>query len=443
MKKMLQLPQNVNMILDALNHYGFEAFVVGGCVRDLLKGNTPHDWDICTSATPEEVIACFPDNPCLEVGVKFGTVVLLIDCEQFEITTYRSDGNYSDGRRPDDVAFSKSIEDDLSRRDFTMNAIAYCVETGIIDPFDGMADIERSLIRCVGEPDRRFTEDGLRVLRAVRLSATLGFDIEPETEKSIYRHLHMLDKVSNERIRDELCKMLLGDVSAMDKYREVVAYIIPEMRHMFDFEQNNPYHYLGVWGHTVEAIKAIIPEETLRLAMLMHDIGKPFCYSEVDGIGHFYGHSKISEEMASRILHRMKFDNKTISAVKTLVKYHDTEIHATEKAVKRWMNRLGEKMFRNLLAVKRADRMAHSPANRDSRIKEIDDILEVAEAVIDAQQCFNLKNLAVNGRDIIAAGAVQGKLIGETLHILLNAVIDGELPNDKDVLLGKVREIIS
>lgn len=430
-------------LIERLDRNGYLAYVVGGCVRDAIMGKEPHDWDVCTSATPRDVIACFPEHPCLEVGARFGTVVLVVGGEQFEITTFRSDGIYSDGRRPDKISYADSLEEYLSRRDFTMNAIAFHPKAGYIDPFGGRWDIDRQLVRCVGEPDMRFAEDGLRILRAVRFAATLGFDIAPDTQAGMLRNLAMLGKVSSERIRDELCKMLLGDPHKMDAYRDVLAYSIPELRPMFDFEQNNPHHYLGVWGHTIEAVSVVEPHVVLRLTMLFHDIGKPYCYTESEGVGHFYGHPDIGEEIASRVMHRLKFDNETIADVKALVKYHDTEVYASEKAARRWLNRLGEQQFRRLLAVKRADRLAHSPVNRQNRLNQVDEVEEILDRVIAEKQCFSLKDLNATGRDIIGLGVAPGPQIGRVLSALLGEVINGTLANERSCLLDRARELCS
>lgn len=438
------IPEGARAILAQLAASGFEAFLVGGCVRDLLRGVEPQDWDICTSALPAQTEACFPQAKVIETGLRHGTVTLCLDHQHFEVTTYRADGPYSDGRRPDSVAFVPELREDLARRDFTVNAMAMGLDGQVRDFFGGRADLEQGVIRCVGDPDRRFQEDGLRLMRALRFSATLDYAIEPATALSIRRNLPMLDRVAAERIQVEFRKLLLGPrcVSVLREYPEVFCRFWPQLAPLVELEQNNPWHCFGGWEHTLHALDAARSDLVIRLAVLLHDIGKPACKTtDENGVDHFYGHPAAGAQLANEMLRALKFDNDTRRRVVQLVEWHDAPIHLTEKSIRRWLGRLGEEAFFQLLAVKRCDSMGQDPALVQDRLAANEELKEMARAVIAQGQCFSLKDLAVDGRDVMAAGIPPGPQVGQALQALLAQVVNGELPNDKETLLASIKQI--
>ena len=431
------IPGGVRHILQTLADAGFEAHLVGGCVRDLLRGVEPHDWDICTSARPEETEACFAGHRIIETGLKHGTVTVLEEGEPCEVTTYRTEGPYSDSRRPDYVEFVSSLEADLARRDFTMNAIAMDLAGNVSDPFGGREDIQAGLLRCVGEPARRFREDGLRIMRALRFGAALGCTIEAETARAIHENRHMLRHVAAERINLELCRLLegggVGDI--LRQYPDVLCEFWPELGPLITLEQNTPWHCWGGWEHTVRAVEAAPADRTLRLTMLLHDIGKPGCKStDENGIDHFCGHPAAGAELADRMLRTLKFDNRTRERVVTLVKHHDVQLPPQDRVVRRWLNRLGPEAFFQLLEVKRADGMGQSRALVKDRLTQLDEMRAQAEAIIAQGQCFSQKDLAINGRDVIASGVAPGPEVGRVLNALFERVLSGEIPNEREAL---------
>ena len=431
------IPGGVRHILQTLADAGFEAHLVGGCVRDLLRGVEPHDWDICTSARPEETEARFAGHRTIETGLKHGTVTVLEEGEPCEVTTYRTEGPYSDSRRPDYVEFVSSLEADLARRDFTMNAIAMDLAGNVSDPFGGREDIQAGLLRCVGEPARRFREDGLRIMRALRFGAALGCTIEAETARAIHENRHMLRHVAAERINLELCRLLeggrVGDI--LRQYPDVLCEFWPELGPLITLEQNTPWHCWGGWEHTVRAVEAAPADRILRLTMLLHDIGKPGCKStDENGIDHFCGHPAVGAELADRMLRTLKFDNRTRERVVTLVKHHDVQLPPQDRVVRRWLNRLGPEAFFQLLEVKRADGMGQSRALVKDRLTQLDEMRAQAEAIIAQGQCFSQKDLAINGRDVIAAGVAPGPEVGRVLNALFERVLSGEIPNEREAL---------
>ena len=440
------IPPGAEHILQTFTAAGYEAFLVGGCVRDLLRGRPPHDWDVCTSARPEETEACFGGCRVLETGLKHGTVTVLINGEPYEITTYRTEGPYSDGRRPDFVGFVSELEQDLARRDFTMNAIALGPDGTVRDPFGGADDIRAGVIRCVGDPAHRFQEDGLRLMRALRFSAVLGYGIEDRTARAIHRCRSMLDKVAAERVREELCKLLTGRNAAevLRQYPDVLWRFWPELKPLAGTAQNNPWHCRDVWEHTLHALEAAPADANLRLTMLLHDIGKPQCKStDENGVDHFYGHPAVGAELAEQLLRRLKFDRAAIKQVVTLVEYHDAPPPRDGKSIRRQLNKLGSETFFQLLEVKRADILGQNPEKKPVRLAELAAIKAEAEQIVVEGQCLTLKDLAVNGRDVIAAGAVPGPAVGRVLNRLLGRVLDGELPNRREVLLEQVKHELS
>ena len=448
MKKLkIEIPSGANEIIHSLQNNGYEAFLVGGCVRDNILGRPIHDYDITTSATPDEMMEVFKDKRIIETGLQHGTITILIDGEGYECTTYRIDGNYSDSRRPDSVRFTRSLKEDLKRRDFTINAMAYNDEVGLVDPFNGMEDIKYHKIQCVGKPEDRFSEDALRILRAIRFASQLSFVLEPNTDYVLHKMYQNLENISVERVNSEFCKIAVSSdfCVQMVLYGDVLSLFIPEIKDMFDFSQNNPYHIYDVWNHTVHAVQAYSCdcEEDLNpidlitsLAVFFHDIGKPHCYQDgEDGIRHFKGHGRVSADMTDKIMKRLRFDNDTREKVVELVYYHDATFEVGKKYIKRWLNKIGEEQFRRLLNVRRADIKAQADMNQETRLQKIDNIGYILEEVLQDEECFSLKDLAVNGKDLITIGYKTGKEIGEVLNNLLDSVISGEYINEKEKLL--------
>lgn len=433
----IMLPQQVRKILEELSAAGFEAAVVGGCVRDSLLGRKPQDWDVTTSALPQQSMEALKDFTVLETGLKHGTVTAVPDGMPVEITTYRVDGGYSDSRHPDRVTFTRSLREDLARRDFTINALAYSEEHGVIDCFGGRDDLADGIVRCVGDPALRFGEDALRIMRGLRFASVLGFSVEAETARSMRAQKSLLDRIAKERIGAELTKLLCGK-GAQDilfGFYDVLGQVLPELLPMVGFGQNNPYHRYDVWEHTARAVGAVEPEPVLRLTMLLHDSGKPHCYTQDSrGVGHFYGHAKISGQLADTALKRLKFDSRTIRRVLLLIRYHDLPPHNTEKWIRRQLCRIGEENLRALLSVKEADCRAQNP-DFLYRLDQLGEVRRTLSRVLAENQCFSLRDLKVDGNDLIALGFPAGKELGETLRLLLNEVIDGKCPNERVALL--------
>ena len=431
------IPNSVKFILSRLKQSGFEAYIVGGCVRDLLLGISPHDWDITTNALPHQTKKCFSDLQVIETGIKHGTVSILYNNETYEITTYRIDSSYSDNRHPDNVIFTGCLTKDLARRDFTINAIAADINGQIIDPFSGQKDIQDRTIRAVGNPDDRFQEDALRILRALRFASKLDFVIDNKTALSILKNCKLLENIANERIAKEFQDILCGKNAEriLIKFRDVIAVFIPEIKVTFDFVQHNPYHIYNVFEHIVKSIQYANSDKIVKLAMFFHDIGKPECYSlDSRGIGHFYGHAQKSYNISEIVLKRLRFDNKTISQVSGLVKYNDLVLQPKSRFVLRMLNKIGEEQFRRLLEVHKADVAAQSVLGQIEQATLITDTYKILEQILIEQKAFNVKDLEINGRDLMELGFQQGPEIGKMLNKALEAVINGE-PNSKEVLL--------
>ncbi len=436
---------DIARVLLRLEAAGFEAWLVGGCVRDRLMGKTPHDYDVTTSARPEQVKEVFRDERILETGLKHGTVTLLWEGSPIEITTYRAESGYSDHRHPDAVRFSDSLEEDLARRDFTMNAIAMDARGQLRDPFGGKQDIEAGLIRCVGCPEARFEEDALRILRALRFSAVLGFSMEAETKAALHRCALQLSFVSPERIFVEIKKLLCGDhvLPVLLAFPEDLGAALPEILPMLGFDQRNYHHIYEVWEHSARVVSEVTPIPALRLAALFHDAGKPHCFTvDAQGVGHFYGHAEISRSLASQALERLRCDNATRKAVDQLIHYHDAPIEATPRGVRRALGRFGVEGFWDLLSLKRADNLAQSPAYRD-RLREYDALEALAREILAQAQCFSLRDLAVNGNDLLEMGFQPGPSIGKVLGRLLEAVMAERLPNTKEALEQEAEKLKS
>ena len=438
----IKIPKDAESIINRLNEHGYEAYVVGGCVRDSILGKTPNDWDICTSATPDKMIEIFADHEVIPTGLQHGTITIVVDHVPFEVTTFRIDGDYSDNRRPDTVEFTTDIVKDLSRRDFTVNAMAYNPKVGLVDPYDGKKDIQSKVIRCVGNADDRFHEDALRIIRALRFASVYGFEISSETAKSIHSNAGLLNNIAVERINVELCKLLCGKgvLDILLNYSDVIATIIPELKPCIGFNQNNRYHQYTIYDHIAHAVSNYTGKDLIvKVALLLHDIGKPLCYTEDKNGGHFYGHGVPSRDIAEGIVRRLKFDNYTQKNVVELVLYHDAVIEPTVKVVKRWLNKIGEEQLFRLLDIRMADILAHAEGTQASRIERCVAVRSIAEDVISSEQCFKLKDLKVNGNDLMAIGIPQGRELGNALNWLLDMVINGEAQNDKDELLSLVR----
>lgn len=438
----IMIPAGATEIINQLNAIGHEAYLVGGCVRDYLMRRTPNDWDICTSATPNEVLQCFKDDNVIETGLKHGTVTVMKSDGGYEVTTFRVDGEYKDGRHPEEVRFVTQLVDDLARRDFTINAIAMDGHGVLYDPFGGELDIRNQVIRCVGDAAERFKEDGLRVLRALRFSSVLDFTIHPDTREAIHSCKHMLTNISAERITSELCKLLtgfrVGDV--LREYSDVIGVFIPEILPCVGFNQNNPYHIYDVWNHIVDTVEHA--PFCVRLALLFHDIGKPSCYSEDERGGHFYGHPMVSAKMADEIMRRLKFDNETRESTVELVLYHDAELVAKPGSVKRWLNRIGEEQFLRLLDIKKADMESHTPGTQIARLWTLASVSRVTEQIVLEDQCFTMKDLALNGNDVMQMKDLEpGPEVGRILKEMLSLVIDEKLPNTREALTEWLIEI--
>lgn len=442
MNLQIKIPTDVKFILNTLNKNNYKAYIVGGSVRDSILNRPVHDWDITTSATPEQVMEVFKNEQIIPTGLQHGTVTIMLNRIGYEVTTFRIDGNYSDGRRPDSVKFTDDIVKDLSRRDFTINAIAYNDEVGLVDPFNGMEDLKNHIMRCVGNPKERFSEDILRTLRLWRFCIQLGFYPNNSTSNAAKEILEMglLKTVSYERIQTEFIKAIQGDkgvfITQPDYFLES---IIPEWKDM-NFPQNNPYHIYNVRNHSLCAYDCLddSADTITRIATLLHDIGKPHCYQDgEDGIRHFKGHGKVSADMTNDIMKRLRFDNDTREKVVELVYYHDATFEVGTKYIKRWLNKIGEEQFRKLLKVRRADIKAHNPIYEKERLDKIDKIEELLDKVLLEKACFSLKDLAINGNDIKETMQIkEGKDIGYWLNEILNQVINGELNNNKDELVN-------
>ncbi len=433
----MTFPAGVTSILQTLAQNGQEAYIVGGCVRDLLPGKTPVDWDITTSARPEEVLTLFPHS--IPTGLQHGTVTVKIDGESYEVTTFRADGDYADHRHPDTVRFTDSLREDLARRDFTVNAMAMDLQGRLYDFYGGQQDLHDGMLRCVGDPDRRFDEDALRMMRALRFSSTLGFSIDAETARSLREHRQELSQIAVERLYVEMTKLLCGKNAAevLLQYPDVISVFLPEILPCVGLEQHNPHHCYDVWGHTVHSVAAIAPDPVLRWTMLLHDLGKGSTFTmDEQGVGHFYGHGKASVILAEAITTRLHFSRERKKRVIELVDWHDRDVPRAEKSIRRCLYHLGEEGVRQLIAVKRADNAAQHP-DYQGRSMEMDKAERILQAILDADACFSLRQLAINGGDLLALG-LRGKAVGEALQYLLEQVMDGKLPNEKAALLHKI-----
>lgn len=436
------IPKEVKHVLELLTNAGFEAYAVGGCVRDSLLGKTPHDWDICTSARPDQMKETFSGFYILDTGLKHGTLTVILK-NPYEITTYRKDGGYSDHRHPDSVEFVSDLKEDLTRRDFTINAMAADSNGNITDYFNGYDDLTCGRIKCVGNAAQRFEEDALRILRAIRFAARYGFEIEQETADAMYQKRSLLGKIAAERIGSELLQIISSQCgSLLEEFTPVFEVIIPEITPSIGFVQNNPYHDWDVWTHTIKTIEACAGDLTVKLACLYHDLGKPYCYSEDEnGVGHFYGHAVISAELAEKSMRKLRLKSQLISDVVQLVSSHDRFLKPTRAIVRRCLNKLGEAQFFNLVYLQNADKSSQRTGAEPP--PEIRQFKSIVDEIKNQNDCFSLKALAVNGRDLISLGFVPGKALGEALNCLLELVMDDKIENDKAALLAKAKELLN
>ena len=439
----IQLPEKVNMIISTLQTHGYEAYAVGGCVRDSILGRIPDDWDITTSATPLETKQLFKRT--FDTGIEHGTITVLIDKEAFEVTTYRVDGKYEDSRHPSEVTFTRSLREDLLRRDFTINAMAYNDAEGLVDIFGGIEDLQNKTIRCVGNARERFGEDALRILRAVRFAAQLGFEIEEETREGIIELAPTLANISAERIQVELIKMLVSPNPGLLRTAyelRITKEILPEFDELMKTTQETPHHMYTVGEHTLKAIESVRPDKILRLTMLFHDIAKPKMKTiDEKGVAHFKMHDVEGVGMTKTILRRLKFDNDTLGKVTKLVQFHDYRIPAEPKRVRRAMNKIGEELFPYYLEVRTADTLAQSEYLREEKLQNIRDMKVCYHEILEKKECVSLKDLAVTGSDLIADGMKPGKEIGFVLNQLLEMVLENPQLNTKARLLDIVGDM--
>lgn len=437
------LPEKIKLIIDRFYEAGYEAFAVGGCVRDALLGAKPHDWDITTNATPDETKTIFPDYPVKDTGIKFGTVTLIYEGEGIEITAYRRESGYTDSRHPEIITYVPSLAEDLKRRDFTVNAMAYNDRVGLVDNHGGIQDVENCIIRTVGNSRERLDDDALRILRGLRFAATLGFDIDRDTAEQMHQCKDGLRNIAAERIKNELHKIILSENPSriLAEFHDIFEIFIPEFTPIIGMEQNHPYHCFDVFHHTLVALDNTPPDKTIRYAVLFHDLGKGRTKTtDKNGVDHFHGHPNISEQLALNIMKRLTFCRKTRERVALLVKYHDARIPCDVYHIKKWLNRFGSPFFRNLLLVNRADICGQNPAylNRLDKLPEYEKLLN---EIIAGQQCVSRKSLAINGNDLIELGFRTDKKLGRILDKLLEEVMKSEIPNEKAALLQEAQRL--
>lgn len=435
----LKLPEAAERLIETIEAAGFEAYAVGGFVRDCLMNRQCGDVDIASSAPPHTLERILRANgiPFAETGLKHGTVTAITDGIAFEITSFRRDGEYSDFRHPQSVEFVTSLREDLARRDFTINAVAYNPKTGITDAFNGIDDINAKIIRAVGDPDKRFREDALRIMRALRFSSVLSFDIEEKTAQALFDNMNLLKSISAERIYKELTKLLMGRgvYRVMTEYKEILGVILPELKPIFSVEQNTRWHIYDVWHHTAKAVEQAPPDEALKYTMLLHDIGKAFTRTtDKNGTDHFKGHQKISAEYAESAMLRLKAPNAVKKRVMFLVPIHDMHIGTDNVKIKRWLLNIGEDRLRDLIAVKRADKAAQNPSATSQEINKLDITEKELNRIIKCREPYRIKDLAINGSDLTAMG-ISGEAVGNKLNMLINKVIDVEVENSRESLL--------
>ena len=435
----MRLPDYVKISMDALEAAGYQAWAVGGCVRDSLLGLIPNDYDLCTDALPEQTEAVFSGYPLILSGKKHGTVGVILDKNVVEITTFRTEGDYRDNRHPEWVEFVPNIEQDLARRDFTVNAMAWSPKRGFADPFGGREDLQNHILRAVGAPEQRFREDSLRILRGARFAVKYHLEPDDATERAMTELAPLMDNLARERVWDELCKLLLlAEASDLLRFARVVTQVIPELAPQLSYDQSNHHHIHDLYTHTALVTAAVPPKLHLRWAALLHDTGKPAVRTEDDrGEAHYHGHAQRSAELAEEILLRLKAPTQLREQTVLLTEKHMVWFEVNKKVIRRWISRLGYDVFSDLITLQRADCLATGTAG-DEELAHFDEIRRLAEEIAEENTCLSLKDLAVNGHDLMALG-LKGKAIGETLNRLLSLVLEEEVPNEKDALLAAVR----
>ncbi|RKM58814.1 CCA tRNA nucleotidyltransferase [Butyrivibrio sp. CB08] len=437
----IEMPKNAKMILNTLHEAGYEAYIVGGCVRDAILGKEPSDWDITTNALPMQVKQLF--RRTIDTGIEHGTVTIMAGKEGYEVTTYRIDGKYEDSRHPSEVTFTRDLVEDMRRRDFTINAMAYNDKEGLVDKFGGIEDLGSHTIRCVGDPKERFSEDALRIMRAVRFAAQLDYDIEEKTVEAIKELAPTLTKISAERIQTELIKLLVSDHPEKLKLAYelgITAVVLPEFDRCMETQQQNIHHMYNVGDHTIVAMQNVRNDKLLRLTMLMHDFGKPATMKiDEEGVAHFKGHEELGRDMAKEIMKRLKFDRDTMDRVCNLIRYHDYRYPAEAPVIRRTINRVGEQDFPLLFEIRYADTMAQSDYMRKEKLALIEETKAVYQQILDSKDCVSLKSLAVNGKDLISMGVKPSKQMGDILNAMLMDVLEDPSRNTKDYLLEPER----
>ena len=427
------IPKNVLACIQVLEQAGFEAYCVGGCVRDSILGLTPHDYDLCTSALPEQTAALFPGHTLVRSGEKHGTIGVVFDKEVIEITTFRTEGGYADSRHPGWVRFVPDVKEDLSRRDFTVNAMAYNPKTGYVDPFGGQEDLEKGILRAVGDPTTRFTEDALRILRGVRFG--VRFDLTPteDTLAAMNELSPLMDKLARERVFDELCKLIpLLKAEDLTRYATILTQVIPCLAPTLGFDQKNPHHIYDVYTHTAQVVENAPRALAVRWAAILHDCGKPACFfQDEQGIGHFYGHAEVSAKMADELLLQLKAPTALRERVVFLIEKHMTPLEPDKKLLRRRLGQYGEEPLKQVVCLQKADCIG-TGTHTGARFAEISALIE---EILQEESCLSLKDLAVNGRDLLDIGFAPGKDMGACLNLLLEQVLDEKLPNEKEALL--------
>ena len=438
----MKLPSEVQLCIRLLESSGFTAYCVGGCVRDHRMGLIPHDYDLCTNAKPEQICEIFSQYPLVRSGEKHGTIGVVLSGDVFEITTYRTEGGYTDSRHPDWVAFVDCVTDDLARRDFTVNAMAYSPTRGYMDPFGGQEDLQRRILRAVGDPEARFQEDALRILRGVRFAVRFGLIPEENTLQAMFSCTHLMANLARERVFSELMGILPHiDAQALLLYAPVLTEVIPELKPCIGFHQNNPHHIYDVYTHTAHTVQAMPEDPVLRMAALLHDLGKPYCYSvDAGGIGHFYGHEKRSAEIASEILLRLKAPTAVRKQVVTLIENHMTLLQPDKKYLRRRCAKFGMETVRQMVWLQRADTIGTGTRTPEelATFHQIETLLRQLE---EENCCLKLSDLALNGADLIEAGFAPGPALGRILKLLLEQVVEETLPNEKAALLAAAKTI--
>ena len=436
----MNINKGAEKIINILEDNGYEAYAVGGCIRDTLMGKIPNDWDITTNCMPDDMIRCFDGYRIIDTGLKHGTVTVLIDGQGYEVTTYRQDGEYTDNRHPDQVTFVTDLASDLSRRDFTINAMAYNHKRGLVDLFGGKEDIEKKIIRCVGSPEKRFSEDALRILRALRFASVLDFSIDQATSQAILDLKDSLDNISKERINVEFTKLLCGkrNVEIIRDYFDVICVFIPEMKPMKGFDQKTRWHIYDVLEHTLNSLQYTNDDFIVKMTMLLHDIGKPHMFTMDERGGHFFGHQAESGKMAREILNRLRYDKNTTSTIVKLICEHDNRFDSNPKKIKRMLNKLGLDDTRRLIVIQKADNLSQNPEFVRNGMLALIESEKIIDKIIEEGQVFSLAQLAISGKDLIDMGLKPGPEVGLILQTLLEDVSDGNLENSKDVLCGEV-----